>query len=106
MEVPHLPGAFGVCTTFSADTPDVERFAQVRSLKSLICEGKCLRLGAKPAHFVGHVPAMSNKRSSLLKKSTDEFLRMRNIMFCFQIAANRSDMMEIFDAFLLLKALQ
>ena len=26
-----LPGAFGVFTTFSADTLDVERFAQVRS---------------------------------------------------------------------------
>jgi hypothetical protein len=62
MDVHHLPGAFGLCTPFSADTPDVERFAQVRSLKSLICEGKCLRLRAKPAHFVGHVPAVSKKR--------------------------------------------
>src|SRR6266487_2815286 len=33
-----------------------------------------------------------NKRSSLLKKSTDEFLRMRNTMFCCQYTANRSHM--------------
>jgi hypothetical protein len=56
MDVHHLPTALGLFTTFSADTPDVERFAQGRSLKSLLCEGKCLRLRAKPAHFVGHLP--------------------------------------------------
>ena len=31
MDGHHLPGTLGLFTTFSADTPDVERFAQVRS---------------------------------------------------------------------------
>ena len=48
-----LPRLF---TTFSDDTPDVKRFAQVRSLKSLTCEGKCSCRRAKPAHFGGHLP--------------------------------------------------
>jgi hypothetical protein len=30
MDGHHLPAALGLVTTFSADTPDVERFAQVR----------------------------------------------------------------------------
>src|SRR5437667_12720398 len=46
------------------------------------------------------------KRSSLLKNSTDKFLRMRNTMFCSQITANRSHMREISDVFLPSKALQ
>src|SRR6266568_6945760 len=41
---------------FSADTPDVKRFAQVVLLKSLTLEGKCLRRRAKPAHLVRHLP--------------------------------------------------
>ena len=46
------------------------------------------------------------KRSSLLKKPTDEFLRMRTSLFCYQITTNRSLMKEIFDVFLLHEALQ
>src|SRR5258708_15449072 len=41
--------ASGLFTTFSADTPDVERFAQVHAYQ-------CSRLRAKPAHLVGHLP--------------------------------------------------
>ena len=54
-----LPRLF---TTFSDDTPDVKRFAQVRSLKSLTFEGKCSCRRAKPAHFGGHLPATSRLR--------------------------------------------
>src|SRR5947208_6892255 len=39
------------------------------------------------------------KRCSLLKKSTDEFLRMRTSPFGYQIPTNRSPMKEIFDVF-------
>ncbi len=43
---------------------------------------------------------------SLLKKSTDEFLRMRTNVFYCQIAANWSHISELFDVYLLHKALQ
>ena len=51
-------------------------------------------------YFIGE------KEVSLLKKSTDEFLRMRTTSFCCQITANWSLKREIFDVFLLIKALQ
>ena len=48
----------------------------------------------------------SDNRPSLLKKSTDEFLRMRIIMFCCQITTNWSHINEFSDVFLPRKALQ
>ncbi len=47
-----------------------------------------------------------NKRTSLLKKSTDELIRMRTSVFYYQIAANWSQISELSDVFLLSKALQ
>src|SRR5215470_15502477 len=44
-------------TTFHADTPDGERFAQEHCLESLKTLGKCSCLRAKAAHFPGHLPA-------------------------------------------------
>ena len=58
------PGVVGLFTTFSDDTLDVERFALVRSLKPLTCEGNFSRLRAKPAHFVGHLPADAEARAA------------------------------------------
>ncbi len=43
---------------------------------------------------------------SLLKKSTNELIRMRTSMFCYQIATNWSLISEFSDVFLLSKALQ
>jgi hypothetical protein len=50
--------------------------------------------------------AESENRTSLLKKSTDEFLRMRTSMFYCQIDANWSYFSEFSDVLLLSKALQ
>jgi hypothetical protein len=63
--------------------------------------------GMKNHRYSSHLQVIEcpNKRTSLLKKSTDEFLRIHTSMFFCQITANRHHMREISDAFLPLKTL-
>jgi hypothetical protein len=61
-------------------------------------------MSQKTADYLNHL-VFSNGRS-VLKKSTDEFLRMRISMFCCQITTNSAHLREISDVFLLHKALQ
>ncbi len=58
-------------TTYRWKKPDGERFAQVRSRPLLTCEGKCSCWRAKPAHFVGHLPAISMSNRFLLVNSAN-----------------------------------
>ena len=58
------------------------------------------------SNFVVDWQVVAPNGLSLLKKSTDEFLRMRTSMFHCQISANWSHISEFSDVFHLSKALQ
>jgi hypothetical protein len=60
---------------------------------------------SKKSLTIGRLMSLKN-RPSLLKKSTDEFLRIQTSMFCCQFTANWPHIHEFPDVFLLRKALQ